>query len=396
MRPLPAPPAPATSSTPTAGSDSGASFDVVVSNSVGTVTSAAATLTVNVAPSITTPPANVTVTAPAAATFSVVAAGDAPLSYQWRRNGAPIAGATSASYVLTPTAGSDSGASFDVVVSNSVGSVTSAAATLTVNVTPSITTPPANVTVTAPAAATFSVVAAGTAPLSYQWRRNGAPIAGATSASYVLTPTAVSDDGASFDVVVSNVAGSVTSAAATLTVNAPAVTTFIEAHFDTGADSFAYADDLFRGTSKPNYASGAQLPAGGFTGGGLQVLVGGINSNNIPNMSGGWQRSFTLSTTTTVILSFRYQLTASNLDSGELGQMLVSVNGVLKGVAPNDYVAQDGGTGVTMTTGWQQVQINLGSLPAGTHTLALGSYLTRKTGTDETSEVLIDDVLVTN
>ena len=216
---MPARPARATCSTPTAGSDSGASFDVVVSNSVGTVTSAAATLTVNVPPSITTPPANVTVTAPDAANFSVVAAGDAPLSYQWRRNGAPIAGATSASYVLTPTAGSDSGASFDVVVSNGVGSVTSAAATLTVNVTPSITTPPANVTVTAPAAATFSVVAAGTAPLRYQWRRNGVAISGATSASYVLTPTAGTDSGASFDVVVSNGVGTVTSAAATLTVN---------------------------------------------------------------------------------------------------------------------------------------------------------------------------------
>ena len=87
-------------------------------------------------PQITTPPANVTVTAPAAANFSVVATGTAPLSYQWRRNGAPIAGATSASYVLNPTAGADSGASFDVVVTNVAGTITSASATLTVNVLP--------------------------------------------------------------------------------------------------------------------------------------------------------------------------------------------------------------------------------------------------------------------
>ena len=96
--------------------------------------------------------------------------------------------------MLDPTAVADSGASFDVVVSNSVGTVTSAAATLTVNgapVPPSITTPPANLTVTAPASASFSVVATGTAPLSYQWRRDGAPIGGANSASYVLNPTAV-------------------------------------------------------------------------------------------------------------------------------------------------------------------------------------------------------------
>ena len=379
--------------------DNGALFDVVVSNAAGSVTSAAATLTVNpapVPPIITTPPASVTVNAPAPASFSVVATSTVSLSYQWRRNGAPIGGATGASYVLTPTAGADSGASFDVVVTNVAGSVTSAAATLTVNVPPSITTPPANLTVTAPAAASFSVVAAGTAPLSYQWRRDGVPIGGATSASYVLDPTAVTDSGAHFDVVVTNMAGSATSAAATLTVSSGGSSSFIDAHFDTGADGFTYADDLFRGTTKPNYAQGAQLPAGGFSGGGLQVVVGGINSNNIPNMSGGWQRSFTLATATPVTLSFRYQLTASNLDSGELGQMVVSVNGVLQGVAPNDYVAQQGGTGVTMTTGWQQVQINLGTFPAGTHNLALGSYLTRKTGTVETAEVLIDDVVLTD
>ncbi len=57
-------------------------------------------------------------TAPAPAAFSVVAAGDAPLSYQWRRNGTDIPGATSASYTLDPTAGSDSGATFDVVITN--------------------------------------------------------------------------------------------------------------------------------------------------------------------------------------------------------------------------------------------------------------------------------------
>jgi hypothetical protein len=71
-----------------------------------------------VPPSITTQPASLTVTAPGSAHFSVVATGDAPLSYQWRRNGSAISGATSASYTLDPTALSDSGAQFDVVVSN--------------------------------------------------------------------------------------------------------------------------------------------------------------------------------------------------------------------------------------------------------------------------------------
>ncbi len=211
---------------PTTGSDTGATFDAVVTNASGTATSAPATLTVKVAPSITTPPANLTVTAPAAAAFSVVASGDAPLSYQWRRNGADIPGATSAAYTLNPTTGSDTGATFDVVVTNASGTATSAPATLTVQVAPAITTSPADLTVTAPAPAAFSVVASGDAPLSYQWRRNGTDIPGATSAAFALNPTTGSDTGATFDVVVTNASGTATSAPATLTVQvAPAITT---------------------------------------------------------------------------------------------------------------------------------------------------------------------------
>jgi invasion protein IalB len=213
----------------TATSDSGSTFRVVVTNTVGTVTSAAATLTVNaapVAPTITTAPANQTVTAGQTATFTVVAAGTAPLSYQWQKNGVNIAGATAASYTTPTTTTSDSAATFDVVVTNTAGTVTSSAATLTVNVAPvapTITTAPANQTVTAGQTATFTVVAAGTAPLSYQWQKNGVNIAGATAASYTTPTTTTSDSGSTFDVVVSNTAGTVTSAAATLTVNpAPA------------------------------------------------------------------------------------------------------------------------------------------------------------------------------
>src|SRR5260370_2646329 len=111
----------------------------MVSNTVGTVTSAAATLTVNaaaVAPTITTPPANQTVTAGQTASFTVAAGGTAPLSYQWQKNGANMGGANSASYTEAGTATGDSGSTFQVVVSNTVGTVTSAAAALTVNPVP--------------------------------------------------------------------------------------------------------------------------------------------------------------------------------------------------------------------------------------------------------------------
>src|SRR5947199_4243293 len=209
--------------------DSGSTFRAVVTNTAGTVTSAAATLTVNaapVAPTITTAPVNQTVTAGQTASFTVVAAGTAPLSYQWQKNGAKIARATSASYTTAVTTTADSGSTFAVVVTNTAGTVTSAAATLTVNaaaVAPTITTAPVNQTVTAGQTASFTVVAAGTAPLSYQWQKNGANIAGATAASYTTPVTTTADSGSTFRAVVTNTAGTVTSAAATLTVNAPAI-----------------------------------------------------------------------------------------------------------------------------------------------------------------------------
>lgn len=94
-------------------------------------------------------------------------------------------------------------------------------------IAPTISTQPANQAVTVGQPATFSVVANGTSPLSYQWQRGITPIAGATTMSYTLNPTSASDNGAQFKVVVSNSAGSATSNPATLTVNAPTATTDI-------------------------------------------------------------------------------------------------------------------------------------------------------------------------
>ena len=88
-------------------------------------------------------------------------------------------------------------------------------------VAPAITTQPANATVTAGQTATFTVAASGTAPLAYQWQKNFTNISGATSASYTTPATVSGDNGATFRVVVSNSAGSITSNSATLTVNVP-------------------------------------------------------------------------------------------------------------------------------------------------------------------------------
>lgn len=88
------------------------------------------------APTITTQPADATVAEGDTATFTVAATGNPAPSYQWQRDGTDIPGATSASYTTPATTLADSGATFTVVVANSQGSVTSNAATLTVQTLP--------------------------------------------------------------------------------------------------------------------------------------------------------------------------------------------------------------------------------------------------------------------
>jgi hypothetical protein len=103
---------------------------------------------------------------------------------------------------------------------------------------PTITAQPTAQTVSAGQSATFSVTASGTAPLAYQWQRNGSPIAGATAASYTTPATTAADNGTTFAVTVSNASGSVSSAGATLTIaGAPP---------PAGTDVLTYKNDLNR------------------------------------------------------------------------------------------------------------------------------------------------------
>ena len=228
------------STPPVAASDSGALFGVIIANDAGYVTSRGAKLTVSgTAPKITTQPADQTVAAGKTATFAVVATGTPPLTYQWRKNGAAIGGATSASFTTGSLTSADSGATYSVVVSNAAGTATSRGAKLIVSGTaPSITTQPQDQTIAAGKTATFTVVATGSAPLSYQWRRNGTAIPGATGASYTTPSQSTTDNGATFSVVVSNGSGSLTSRNALLTVT-PAVST-------AGTDVVTYKNDLAR------------------------------------------------------------------------------------------------------------------------------------------------------
>jgi hypothetical protein len=247
-------------------------------------------------PVLTTQPAGQTVVAGNPVTLTVAATGK-DLTYQWRRDGVNIPGATGRTHTLASAQPSHAG-SYTVVVSNANGGVTSGganlavtkatpviftaptataitvgqmlsssvlsggsasvagifsfsapatvpgagvtlqpvtftptdsakytAATTSVSVTanpplspPAITSQPASLTLTVGALASFSVIATGTEPLRYQWRKNGVNIVGGTGATYSVAAALTADAG-SYSLVVSNAAGSVTSSSASLTVN---------------------------------------------------------------------------------------------------------------------------------------------------------------------------------
>lgn len=204
--------------------DSG-NYTVVVTNSAGSITSSVATLTVNaapVAPSISTQPTSQSGPVGGNITLSVVATGTGPLSYQWRHDGIDVSGGISSALNLTGLTTNDAG-DYQVVVTNSVGSITSSLVTVTVTlaaVAPGIAAQPQSLSVIEGTDASFGVTATGTAPLRYQWLKGGVALSGATNSSLLFTPALASDEG-DYAVAITNIAGAVTSSVATLTVQIP-------------------------------------------------------------------------------------------------------------------------------------------------------------------------------
>ncbi|MEM1293739.1 MAG: LamG-like jellyroll fold domain-containing protein [Verrucomicrobiota bacterium] len=166
--------------------------------------------------------------------------------------------------------------------------------------------------------------------------------------------------------------------------------------FESNAGGFVYVDDLFRNTNQPGYASGSRVSSGGVqNSGALQALVGGLDTNVVLNMSGGWQYSFTLSQPKQVNLAFSYNFLQSILyEPDEFGQVLLSVDGNLVGKNGNDYLVQING-GSSSGTGVQSESFDLGILSAGNHTIAIGAYNNKKTWSNEQLTLYIDDVVLT-
>jgi hypothetical protein len=214
----------------TTASQNGYVYRAVFTNSVGSATTANATLTVRYAPLVSSNPTSQTVNAGQSVTFTASAAGSPAPTVQWQvsTNGGAsfsnISGARSTTLTLTNTTASQNGYLYRAVFTNSLGSATTTAATLTVQFAPSVTTNPKSQSVTAGQSVTFTAAANGNPPVSVQWQVSTdggvtfSNIPNATSLILTLTSTTSSENGYRYRAVFTNSLGSATTTAALLTV----------------------------------------------------------------------------------------------------------------------------------------------------------------------------------
>src|SRR5262249_36932398 len=154
---------------------------------------------------------SLTVYEPNPASFYVGVDSQLPVSFQWRKDGANLFGQTYYGLTLYNTSPADNG-NYDVVVSNSSGSITSSVAALTVLLRPpQIEAQASDQPLAVGLPLSLYAFVSGSPPLSYRWLKNGAPISGATSNTYQIAATQFSDAG-DYQIVVSNAVGAVTGA----------------------------------------------------------------------------------------------------------------------------------------------------------------------------------------
>jgi hypothetical protein len=199
-------------------------YFVEVSAGCGIVNSSSSALILNAATAILTQPSSVSACEGVSAMLSIVASGQGAVTYQWKKSGTDINGATSSSLSFASLSSADATA-YTVSVSAGCGSLLSSSANITVNPVTIIVNQPVSATICSGNAANLSVNATGTSPITYQWSFNGVVIGGATSSLYSI-PSANINNAGQYTVQVSGACGVLTSSSATLTVNStPFVTT---------------------------------------------------------------------------------------------------------------------------------------------------------------------------
>jgi hypothetical protein len=167
------------------------------------------------APFITSAPQDQTVVAGSSVTFRAAAIGTPAPAYQWSKDGVPISGATSTVLTLASATTADAGR-YTITATNSSGTSV-ATANLVVRAPPQILTAPESQSIFAGDSLTLRVTASGVPAPTFQWRRNGAVLPGATNSSFTLA-TATAANAGNYDVVVTNALGTVTSPAAIVTI----------------------------------------------------------------------------------------------------------------------------------------------------------------------------------
>ena len=179
-------------------------------------------------PTIVLQPQSLTVNTGSTATFTISASGKPTPTYQWRFDGTSLTDETSTTLTINDVQDTNTG-SYDVVVTNDVGTVTSNIATLSVYfnpvppvpptpLPPTITEQPSSQTVVVGDGAVFNVNASGESPFAYQWFKDDTEIVGATGNTHIIQTSTLNDAGI-YKATVTNIAGTTTSNTATLTVN---------------------------------------------------------------------------------------------------------------------------------------------------------------------------------
>lgn len=233
---------------------------------------------------ITQQPNNQTIVSGNTATFSVVATGTSPISYQWKKNGINISGATSSTFTTEILNISDNGNTYNCDLTNCDGTVSSISAVVTVTDSCDaigISEQPQNQTANAGNTATFSLTTTGTAPFLYQWIKNGNNISGATNSSYTTPVLTTADDGSSYSCLITNCDGndSITSTSATLTVTS---STPSELTVETISSIFPSPELLYSGVTDPNYIKVC-------ADGSKSTRFSLINNSGIPNNNIGFR-----------------------------------------------------------------------------------------------------------
>jgi hypothetical protein len=234
---------------PSVSSADAGTYDCVAANLCGSMATSGAVLTVYAPPSISTQPSPQTVCTGQPYSFTVIAASNPAPTYQWRHDGAAIAGAVGTTFGGTASA-TDAG-NYDCVITNTCGSVTTTVVSLTVNTPVSITSQPTSETECSGSAFSFSITATGVPTPSYQWRLYGVNIPGAIASSYGGTSS--TSNAGSYDCIVSNPCNQVTSSAVALTVNtSPGVDTQPASQTVCEGSAFSFSV-VASGTPAPTY-----------------------------------------------------------------------------------------------------------------------------------------------